>query len=218
VRAVDAAGNVDSTPASWSWTVATPRAPDTTPPARVSRLTAAVGYRLVRLSWRLPRDPDFDHVSVFVSTNKRGPLQGSVYTGKGTTFAYKRFRNGTYYRFAAISYDRAGNHSVEARVAVMPSALLRSPRDGAGVRKPPLLSWMAVSGATYYNVQLVYGGRKILSAWPKQPRLQLRRSWRYGGAHRLKKGLYNWYVWPGLGARSAARYGQLLGRGSFVVR
>ena len=217
VRAVDAAGNVDSTPASWTWTVATPRAPDTTPPARVSRLTAAVGYRLVRLSWRLPRDPDFDHVSVFVSTNKRGPLQGSVYTGNGTTFAYKRFRNGTYYRFAVISYDRAGNHSVEARVAVMPSALLRSPRDGAGVRKPPLLSWMAVSGATYYNVQLVYGGRKILSAWPKQPRLQLRRSWRYGGAHRLKKGLYNWYVWPGLGARSAARYGQLLGHGSFVV-
>jgi large repetitive protein len=218
VRAVDAAGNVDSTPASWPWTVATPRAPDMTPPARVSRLTAAVGYRLVRLSWRLPRDPDFDHVSVFVSTNKRGPLQGSVYTGNGTTFAYKRFRNGTYYRFAVISYDRAGNHSVEARVAVTSSALLRSPRDGAVVRKPPLLSWMAVSGATYYNVQLVYGGRKILSAWPKQPRLRLWRSWRYGGAHRLKKGLYNWYVWPGLGARSAARYGQLLGHGSFVVR
>jgi hypothetical protein len=218
VRAVDAAGNVDSTPASWSWTVATPRAPDTTPPARVSRLTAAVGYRLVRLSWRLPRDPDFDHVSVFVSTSKRGAFQTTVYTGKGRTFADKRFRNGTYYRFAVISYDHAGNHSVEARVAVAPSALLRSPRDGAVIRKPPLLSWMAVRGATFYNVQLVYGGRKVLTAWPTRSKLQLRRGWTYLGAHRLKKGRYTWYAWPGFGARSAAQYGQLLGQGSFVVR
>jgi hypothetical protein len=216
-RAIDSAGNVDPTPAPYAWTVLTPRAPDTTPPGRVSRLTTAVGYGLARLSWRLPPDADLDHVSVFVATTKRGPLQ-TVYTGKGTKFAYKRFRNGAYYRFAVVSYDHAGNHSVQARVAVGPSALLRSPRDGAVVRRPPLLSWVAVRGATYYNIQLVYSGRKVLSVWPKRNQLQLRGSWRYHGAHRLKKGRYTWFAWPGFGARSAARYGQLLGQGSFVVR
>jgi hypothetical protein len=216
-RATDSAGNVDPTPAPYAWTVLTPRAPDTRPPGRVSRLTTAVGYGLVRLSWRLPPDADLDHVSVFVATTKRGPLQ-TVYTGKGTKFAYKRFRNGAYYRFAVVSYDHAGNHSVQARVAVGPSALLRSPRDGAVVRRPPLLSWVAVRGATYYNIQLVYAGRKVLSVWPKRNQLQLRGSWRYQGAHRLKKGRYTWFAWPGFGARAAARYGQLLGHGSFVVR
>jgi Big-like domain-containing protein len=216
-RAIDSAGNVDPTPAPYAWTVLTPRAPDTTPPGRVSRLATAVGYGLVRLSWRLPPDADLDHVSVFVATTKRGPLQ-TVYTGKGTKFAYKRFRNGAYYRFAVVSYDHAGNHSVQARVAVGPSALLRSPRDGAVVRRPPLLSWVAVRGATYYNIQLVYAGRKVLSVWPKRTQLQLRGSWRYHGAHRLKKGRYTWFAWPGFGARAAARYGQLLGQGSFVVR
>jgi len=29
--------------------------------------------------------------------------------------------------------------------------------------------------------------------------------------------VYTWYVWPGIGARAAVKYGDLLGRSSFVV-
>jgi hypothetical protein len=226
VRAIDPAGNSDPTPASYSWrvTVAVPGAPnvpgspDTTPPARVGRLSAAVGYRVLRLSWRLPSDPDFDHVTVLASTNARGPLGATVYSGAGTTFANKRFRNGSYYRYAVISYDHTGNRSVSARVAISPSALLRSPRDGAAVGRPPLLAWKAVPKASFYNVQLYRRGRKILTAWPKRTRLQLYRSWTYVRAQRLTKGDYRWYVWPSFGPRAKPRYGQLLGQGGFAVR
>ena len=73
--------------------------------------------------------------------------------------------------------------------------------------------------ATYYNVQLYYGPRKILSAWPNQAKLKLARSWLYSGRQfQLRKGLYRWYVWPAFGPRTKARYGQLLGQATFRVR
>jgi hypothetical protein len=73
-----------------------------------------------------------------------------------------------------------------------------------------------VKRAAYYNVQLVRG-KKILSAWPASNHLRLRSSWVYQGHHyRLHRGVYRWYVWPGFGARSKARYGSVLGGSSFV--
>jgi hypothetical protein len=80
-----------------------------------------------------------------------------------------------------------------------------------------LLTWSAVPKATYYNVQLIRGG-KVLSAWPTRPRLRLQRSWLYAGRrHRLTPGRYRWYVWPRFGSRASGRYGRLLGGSSFVV-
>jgi hypothetical protein len=152
-----------------------------------------------------------------MATSARGPLQASVYAGKGTGVSVRRFRNGNLYRFAVISYDHAGNRSAGALVVIRPSALLRSPRDGATVRTPPLLSWAPVGGATYYNVQLYRGSQKVLSAWPRRPKLRLERAWSYQHAQRLKKGRYHWYVWPAFGSRSHSRYGQVLGQSSFVV-
>jgi hypothetical protein len=218
VAAVDAAGNADATPASYAWTVAAVGGRDTTPPGRVRRLAAAVGYGVLRLSWQLPADVDFDHVEILESTSARGPLQASVYKGSATSFTSRRFRNGTFVRYAVISYDHAGNHSSAAGIAVSPAALLRSPRDGSIVSRPPLLAWAAVPRAGYYNVQLYRSGKKVLSAWPTVPRLQLRRTWTYGRRQRLDRGTYRWYVWPGFGDRARGRYGQLLGYGTFVVR
>ena len=218
VAAVDAAGNVDPTPASYAWTVAAANAPDTTPPARVGRLAVTVGYGTLRLSWSRPPDADFDHVVVFESTSARGPLRASVYNGRGTSYTSRRFRNGSYVRFGVVSYDRAGNHSATTVVAVSPAALLRSPRDGSVVSRPPLLAWTNVAKAAYYNVQLYRGSQKVLSAWPSRPWLQLRRGWTYAGGQRLQPGTYRWFVWPGFGARAQGRYGQVLGYGSFVVR
>nr|MBA3331185.1 hypothetical protein [Actinomycetota bacterium] len=74
-------------------------------------------------------------------------------------------------------------------------------------------------GAAYYNVQLFRGSQKVLSAWPKQPRLALGSKWTFAGRKMLlRPGTYRWYVWPGVGARSQARYGPMLGQSTFVVR
>ena len=95
-----------------------------------------------------------------------------------------------------------------------PAALrLLSPRADAVVSKPPLLRWTDVGGATHYNVQVWRGNRKILSRWPAEPGLQLRRTWRYRGHwYSLRAARYRWYVWPGF----SWGYGPARGR-AFVV-
>ena len=72
----------------------------------------------------------------------------------------KRFNNGTYYRYAIISYDKAGNASRGIPVVVQPSALLRSPGRLARGPRAPRLVWAKVAKATFYNVQLFSRGKK----------------------------------------------------------
>jgi hypothetical protein len=219
VGAVDLAGNSDSTPASYSWQVTTLTPPDRTPPGTVRRLKRKVSYRLLKLVWSLPRDSDFDHVRVLVSRSSKTPPHTVVYDGKRVSYANKRFQNGSYYRYAILSYDHVGNASRTVSVVVPPSQLLHSPRNGAAVKAPPLLTWAGVAKAGFYNVQLYTPQGKVLSAWPNLAKLRLKRSWVYAG-HRfqLKKGRYAWFVWPGFGSRAKGRYGQLLGQGTFTVR
>ena len=72
--------------------------------------------------------------------------------------------------------------------------------------------------ASYFNVQVWRGNRKLLSAWPDAARYRLSRSWTYEGrVERLVPGVYTWYVWPGIGTRAAARYGPMLGKSTFIV-
>jgi hypothetical protein len=223
VRGTDAAGNTDTSPASHSWTVnvAGPPGPppvDRTPTGNVSQVKKVVRYRLLTLRWKKPAAPDFDHVVVRVGKNPRRTPRTQVYRGPGTTYANRRFQNGTYHRYAITSYDRAGNASRRVSVVVPASALLGAPRVGARVASPPLLDWASVPKATFYNVQLWIGSRKILTAWPTRSSFKLRRAWAYrDGINRLKRGSYRWYVWPGFGPRSKFRYGHVLGNSSFVV-
>jgi hypothetical protein len=87
------------------------------------------------------------------------------------------------------------------------------------VRGAPKFRWAAVRGASFYNMQLYRNGQKILSAWPGKARQTLARRWDYRGRrYSLRRGLYVWYVWPGFGARTHSRYGQLLGQGTFRAR
>jgi hypothetical protein len=221
VQAVDVAGNTDASPASYSWQVKalTPAVVDRTPPGHVKRIRRNVGYGVLKLAWSRPSDDDFDHVKIFVSTSPKDPPHRLVYTGARESYADRHFKNGLYYRYAVRSYDRAGNASRGATVVVPASILLRLPHDGAVVTAPPLLMWDGVPKASYYNVQLYYGGRKVFSAWPNKTKLRTTRSWTYQARrYGLKSGLYHWYVWPGFGSRSQAHYGQLLGQGTFAVR
>jgi Calx-beta domain len=108
-------------------------------------------------------------------------------------------------------------------------AALVAPRKGAVLTVPPTLKWTAVKGATYYNVQLWRVGTtaqakaakkgKILSAWPNKATYKLGGRWKYDGKTQfLTPGRYKWYVWPGLGKRSAKNYGPAIGESSFTVR
>jgi hypothetical protein len=96
-----------------------------------------------------------------------------------------------------------------------------------------LLAWKKVPGASYYNVQIYFGGsglavrrvlnvqvtgRKVLSTWPVRPRFRMHKKWTFGKKHyQLSRGRYTWYVWPGMGSRAARKYGKLIGKSDFVV-
>jgi Bacterial Ig-like domain len=220
VQAVDQAGNADTSAPSYSWHISGvgPPTQDLRPPANVRNARRNVGYGRLQLHWRNPADADFDHVAVFVSTKRSAPPRTVVYRGRSQVYTNKRFKNGLYYRYLIVSYDRAENAAGGMPVTVPPSVLLKGPGDGRVVHRPPLLRWTPVRRATFYNIQLYYHGQKVLSTWPAKPRQQLSRRWSYGRRFALRRGTYVWYVWPGFGPRAKSRYGQLLGQGTFKVR
>jgi hypothetical protein len=126
-------------------------------------------------------------------------------------------RNGRRYVYRVTALDAAGNATTRT-VALRPGRRLLAPAPGARLTRPPLLRWTRVRNARYYNVQLFRGARKLLSAWPRVARQQLRSTWRFGGAGRtLRPGRYRWYVWPGIGDRRARTFGPLVGRRDFTV-
>jgi hypothetical protein len=191
--------------------------PDVLPPADVSAVRAVFGNRSVVLRWRAPADPDFREVVITRSASGAAALV--VYSGTGERFADRRVRNGVRYVYELRSFDRSGNGSAGVRVSAMPRALaLFSPGPEARVSSAPVLRWIASPGATYYNVQLYRGSKKVLSVWPRGNHLKMVRRWRFAGRReRLLPGVYHWFVWPGRGPRRRAEYGPLIGRSSFVV-
>ena len=190
--------------------------PDLTAPGNVVGAKAVAGDRSVVLSWRQP-PKDVTHVVVtqFVVGQPGGGRQ--IYEGAGITVTAKGLVDGTTYRFLIVAYDAAGNRSKGLVLVATPKAeALSIPTNGQRVTRAPLLRWVPVPGATYYNVQLWHGSAKVLSTWPTTTRFQLSANWTFDGkARKLAAGLYTWYVWPGIGPRAAARYGSLLGSRTF---
>jgi hypothetical protein len=185
---------------------------DSTAPSLASVRTAA-GDRVVRLRWSVPDAADLD---VWRSPGRSGAGESKVAPGENG-LEDDNVRNGRRYHYRVRAIDEAGNVAIGV-YSVVPGPRLLAPAMGATADAPPLLRWTKVRGARYYNVQLVRKGRKILSAWPGRPRLQLEESWRFGGkGYRLRPGTYHWFVWPGRGPRSKNRYGPAIGRGKFKV-
>ncbi len=182
---------------------------------RLGKLAAAIGDHSATLTWKRPADV----MSVEI---RRRPGRGSaassvVFRGRATSFRDTKLRVGVVYRYTLTSRDAAGNKAV-ASLSATPRTLY-APAPGAHVRAGVSLAWVATPGAHYYNVQLFRGSQKVLSTWPVTASLRLPRAWTYAGkTFKLAPGTYHWYVWPGVGARSASRYGTLLGGSSFVVR
>jgi hypothetical protein len=188
---------------------------DASPPALTA--AAAPGDGSVALSWQT--SGDIAPIATVTVTRRPGAAHAAadtVYRGSSSAYRDTHVRNGVRYAYTITATDQAGNSSTRT-IDVTPGPRLLSPAADARLTAPPMLSWTPIRGATYYNVQLYRDG-KVLSVWPSHANLQLRRSWRFGGRrYRLKPGRYRWYVWPGFGRRSAARYGRALGAGTFVV-
>jgi hypothetical protein len=187
---------------------------DATPPT-LSNVTAKAGNRRIDLKWTASADTQ--NVEVTRAPGMRGTATSTIHRGRVTSYRDTGLRIGKAYRYTVTGFDQAGN-AASKTIALTATGPLLSPLPAARVGSTPLLVWTPVSGARYYNLQLVRGGRKILSLWPRHEHFQLPRSWVFDGhRYRLRLGVYRWYVWPGFGRFSAARYGRLLGSSSFVV-
>ncbi|MDQ2969309.1 MAG: HYR domain-containing protein, partial [Actinomycetota bacterium] len=241
--AVDASGNKAS--ASAKLTVLPKPAPGTTPPplpppsdnkppGPVVNLQAKGGDGRATFKWTNPTDSDFDHTEITRTTSLSFKAVGVgtvVYSGKGTTFTDKGLQNGVEYRYVIASVDKIGNKAAGVPIVVVPKrAFLKTPADGARLKQiPKQFVWVADPKASYYNLQLYLGGtllfqstaaeaKKILSTWTTTPSFVLASPWKWEGrTYTMTKGVYTWYVWPGFGAREAAKYGPLMGSATFQV-
>jgi hypothetical protein len=187
---------------------------DSSPPT-LGKVAVAIGNGTVTLSWR--DSADTTSVIVLRSPGRGGATSTAVYHGKSTSFRDTGLKMGETYRYTVTASDDAGNVAQAATTAAM--LALYSPAPGERVSAGATLAWIPAKSASYYNLQLFRNGKKVLSRWPATPRFRLPGSWAFAGKHfKLRPGKYTWYVWPGLGPRSKALYGKLLGGSTFTVR
>jgi hypothetical protein len=209
-------------------TIASPSPPGKTAPPNVSNLLARPGDRSITLTYQIPAG--IDHVII---TRSAGQAAGQiVYRGTAATYTDRGLTNGVEYKYVIASVDKEGTASGGLAILVVPRKnLLRAPKNGARLKKvPKVFTWRRDPRATYYNFQLYSGGTllfqsaavaesKILSAFPTKPLYRLKNPWKWKGRkYKLVNGVYTWYVWPGYGARSAVRYGPLMGAATFQIR
>jgi hypothetical protein len=152
-----------------------------------------------------------------VVTIRRTPGDRVVYQGGGSSFKDRTVLNGHEYTYVVTASDPAGNRDSET-VSAEPKGPLRAPAEKASLTAPPVLRWVKVPGASFYNVQVFRNGRKILSAWPLRTSLRLRRTWIWNGKRRnLVPATYRWFVWPAYRRKGRTEYGKSLGHSDFVV-
>jgi large repetitive protein len=216
VFAVDAVGNVSS--AGQSTAITIPVATDTTPPKAPTGLKSVVADARLTLRWK---NPTADLARVVVVWNaSRAPRSASdgtsAYKGSGSSFSLKldKLPAGKKVHFAVFALDKAGNASAAASVTVsVPAAGPLSVAPGGKLGGSPALSWKTIPSTQYYNVQVFEGSgttKRVGIAWPKSTSYVLPKS------DLVKGKTYTWYVWPGIGAKAAAKYGSLIGKQSFT--
>jgi fibronectin type 3 domain-containing protein len=216
VFAIDAVGNVSL--AGKAAGISVPSTLDKTPPKAVTGLHAVVSNGQISLKWKNPK-ADLATVSV-IWNSKRAPRSSSdgnlVYRGTGTKVTIKvpGLSAGKQVRFAVFAADKVGNVSPATRATIIvprPSPVSLAPN--GRLSGNPNLTWNAVTGATYYNVQVFEGtqaAKRVSISWPALTKYTL-------PGKTMKKGkTYTWYVWPGIGRKSVAKYGKLIGKVTFV--
>jgi hypothetical protein len=82
----------------------------------------------------------------------------------------------------------------------------------------PTISWHPVAGASYYNLVLWRGHRRILDLWPASTRVLLPGAWDYHGVRgSVSPGRYLWFAYPGFGVKTSAHYGTPVQHGVLIV-
>jgi hypothetical protein len=202
---------------------------DSTPP-KISNVAADWDDGTATLTWSA--SPDTTAIEIDRAPGAAGPDPSAVFKGGLTgRFEDTGLKNKVKYVYTINAFDDAGN-KISDSVTITPGPKLYSPVRGAFVTRPPLLAWRVYAGASYYNLQVYYGvgkslrrvasvavsGRKVLSTWPVKPKYRMKKTWKYKGKKRaLSRGHYRWFVYPGLGKRSANKYGPLIGSSDFYV-
>lgn len=190
---------------------------DATAPS-LANVVAQVGNKFALLKWTM--SPDVAQIRITRTPGRNGEPQSVVYTGAAADF-YKDagIDNGKQYEYVVAASDEASN-SAEQKATAVPLPPLYNPAAGARVRGKVVFEWLPVERATYYNVQIWLGKRKIVSAWPRVPRLVVPPRGKLGGRrYALVRGkTYRWYVWPGFGRKVERRYGRMIGVSTFRYR
>ena len=188
---------------------------DSTSPAR-PKVSAKPRGRQLELAWSAGKDVALSEV--VRAPGLKGKKAQVVFRGKRNRLVDRKTKAGTRYWYEVKLYDQAGNVA-SATVNLKPSAGVYAPAEGAIVRAPPVVAWVAVRGARFYNLQLWLGRRKLLTTWPRDARLKLPKSWRFEGTRRrLVPGRYRLYVWPAFGTAKSPSYGKPVGQVNFVVK
>jgi hypothetical protein len=202
----DNAGNSASSPLALNY--------DATPPV-LSNVSVASGAQADTVRWASTSPSD----TILVQRTARGSkAAATVFRGSASSFADKKIRSGLEYTYSVQSVDQAGNSSQKISAVGLPKVLtLRKTPYIPRAAQKPILRWAAVRGATYYNVQLFRGSKRILALWPSGHQVGLPTTWKWAGKrYRLSQGRYRWYVWAGIGRRSFANY-KTLGSAQFIV-
>lgn len=177
---------------------------DATPPT-LSKVREESTAAADILSWASSTAADRIVVRRAVRGRKK---HSTVFDGSAGGFTDKNIHPGTEYVYSIQSFDQAGNASKMVSVASLLKVLtLRKTHYVPRAAPNPILRWGRVRGASYYNVQLFRGSKRIYSAWPTMHQIGLQATWRWSGHHfRLTPGRYHWYVWAGFGPRKLAQY------------
>jgi hypothetical protein len=202
----DVAGNFTPAPVTINYD-------STAPVLKKADVDSRNGSDLVKWTSTSPSD------TAVVQRWQRGAKnQPVIFRGSGDDFTDKKVEAGLEYMYAVQTFDQAGNASKRKLVAGLAKVVtMRKLPYTPRVSDKPILRWAAVSGASYYNVQLYRGSKRIFAAWPTTNQLGLPAGWRWNKrAYRLGPGRYRWYVWAGFGPRSFARY-RTVGSAQFVV-
>jgi hypothetical protein len=185
-------------------------------PPRLGAVVVHGTKRFVSLRWKSPGEA---HFLITRSPGTRGVSRSLIYKGTRRRFTDRSVRSGVNYRYTLVAVDQAGNSDAK-RITATTRANLLTPRPGERLRSPRsiLFAWDAVPETSYYNIQLWFEGRRVLSAWPSVAQLRLDAPWTYRGVRQyLRVGRYTWYVWPGRGPRRLGAYGPILGWSNFLV-
>jgi hypothetical protein len=187
---------------------------DATPPVlrSVSETSTAAS---ISLRWSSSSAADRIRIRRSVRGRK---AKTTIFAGGGAEFTDRKIRPGVQYVYWLRSFDQAGNGSKVVSIGALSKILtLRRTPYVPRAAPNPILRWRRLPGATYYNVQLFHGSRRIYSAWPTMHQIGLHSPLKWSG-HRswLTPGRYRWYVWAGFGARRLAHY-EILGSARFEL-